>query len=260
MEATTTASVGRGRLLAFRIIAGVLGALLALSSLAYTLPPLWDEEQKVHSFHNFGPLPVWILLLALPLITLSIRPNDVVALRVVWAVAIANVIAPLFGQDFISGTYFIVPVAVIVLTILAPTRGELLRFGSPNIAMLSLAILAALPAIVYAWHNARIMLQGDPATDVTGHWKNHHWSGVAIAPLALVLAGIVVSFRNEGDRMWVWVVGIGAMLFGLAGIVFADDLVYPSSIGTLWGIGVLFVGIVYIVVGEVTATGKERTA
>jgi len=258
MDVTTTASVGRRRLLAFRFIAGVLGSLLALTYLAYTLPALTDDKEKVHSFHNFGPLPVWILLLALPLVTLAIRPSDVVALRIAWAVAIANVIAPLFGQDFISGTYFIVPVAVIVLTILAPTRSELLRFGSPNIAMLSLAIIAALPAIVYAWHNARIMLQGDPATDMTGHWKNHHWSGVAIAPLALVLAGIAVSFRQDGDRMWVWLVGISAMLFGVAGIVFADDLVYPSSIGTLWGIGVLFAGIVYIVVGEVT--GKERTA
>jgi hypothetical protein len=81
------------------------------------------------------------------------------------------------------------------------------------------------------------------------------------AALRLTLEGrdAEVDFRTEGDRPWVWLVGISAMLFGLAGVIFADDLLYPSSIGALWGIGVLFVGLVYIIVGEVTTRGRERT-
>src|SRR5262249_52127521 len=137
---------------------------------------------------------------------------------------------------------------------------ELLRFGSPNVAMLSLAIVAAIPAIVFAWNNARIMLQGDPMHDVTGHWKYHHWSGVAASALAVVLAAIVVSF-SPGWRIWTWVIGFATMLFGLAGIIFSDAVRYPSSVGTLWGVGVFFVGLVYIVVAEVSSgAGTEPNA
>jgi hypothetical protein len=62
-----------------------------------------------------------------------------------------------------------------------------------------------------------------------------------------------VSFRSPGDRVWTWVVGFATMLFGLAGIIFSDAVRYPSSIGTLWGVGVFFVGLVYIVVAEVSS-------
>jgi hypothetical protein len=168
---------------------------------------------------------------------------------------LGGVIASFMGEDFLSGTYYIGPIVLLVLTILAPMRGELLRLGSPNIAMLSLAVIAAIPAIIYAWHNARIMLEVDPAMDTSGHWSGHHWSGIAGVVLGLVLGAGVVAFREAGDRLWVWLVGLAAMLLGLTAIVFADDVRYPSSFGTWWGVLTLFVGLVYIVVGEVS--GRE---
>lgn len=259
METTTPSTAGRGRVLAFRIVAGFFGVVLIASNAAFGLSSLVNDEERVHSFHNLGPFFVYTLLVGVPLVVLAIRPMDVVALRVAWAVMIGAAIASFMGEDFLSGSYFIGPLVLVVLTALAPTRGELLRLGSPNIAMLCLPLIAAIPAIVYAWNNARIMLEGDPATDVTGHWKSHHWSGVAGVVLGLVLAGIVVAFRQRGDRMRVWLVGLSAMLFGLTGIAYASDLRYPSSIGTAWGVGVLFVGLVYIVVGEVTAQEGEPT-
>jgi hypothetical protein len=86
---------------------------------------------------------------------------------------------------------------------------------------------------------------------MSGHWKNHHWSGIAGVALGLVLAAVAVTFRQHGDRLWVWMVGLSAMLLGLTGIVYADVVRYPSSIGTAWGVLTMFVGLVYIVVGEV---------
>jgi hypothetical protein len=177
---------------------------------------------------------------------------------VAWAVTLGAIVAGVIGHDFFSGTYYISVIVVAVLTVLAPTRNELLRFGAPNVALLSLSIIAAIPAVVFAWDNARIMLQADPMTDMTGHWKYHHWSGVAASALGVVIAAAVVSFRTPGDRMWTWVVGMSAMLFGLAGIIFSDDLRYPSSIGTLWGVLVLFVGLVYIVVAEVSGRAEPE--
>jgi energy-coupling factor transporter transmembrane protein EcfT len=259
MDTQTAPTVSRGRLLAYRIIAGVFGVFVIISNLAFSVPQFFSDTDKVHSFHDLASMPAFLILLGFALIVMMLRPDDVVALRVAWAVVLGTLIAGLIGHDFISGSYYITLVVVGVLTILAPARSDVLRFGSPNVAMLSLAIIAAIPAIVFAWDNARMMLQGDPMHDVTGHWKYHHWSGVAASALSVVLAAIVVSFRSPGDRMWTWVVGFATMLFGLAGIIFSDAVRYPSSIGTLWGVGVFFVGLVYIVVAEVSGREEMET-
>jgi len=254
METKSAPTVSRGRVLAYRIIAGIFGVFIIISNLAFSVPQFFSATDKVHSFHDLASMPAFLILLGVALIVMMLRADDVVALRVAWAVALGTLIAGLIGHDFISGSYYLTLVGVAVLTILAPARAELLRFGSPNVAMLSLAIVAAIPAIVFAWDNARIMLQMDPAMDMSGHWKYHHWTGVAGSALGVVLAAIAVSFRSPGDRLWTWVVGFATMLFGLAGIIFSDAVRYPSSIGTLWGVGVFFVGLVYIVVAEVSSS------
>jgi len=260
MDVQTTRTASRGRVLAYRIIAGILGVFVIISNLAFSVPQFFDATDKVHSFHDLASMPAFMILLGVALIVMMLRADDVVALRVAWAVVLGTLIAGLIGHDFISGSYYVSLIGVAVLTILAPARAELLRFGSPNVAMLSLSIVAAIPAIVFAWDNARIMLQGDPMTDLSGHWKYHHWSGVAGSALGVVLAAIVVSFRSPGDRLWTWVVGFATMLFGLAGIIFSDAVRYPSSIGTLWGVLVFFVGLVYIVVAEVNRRAETEAA
>ena len=251
-------SDGHGKLIAFRIVAGLFGALTILLTIGGAFPVLANEPDKVHSFHVFGALPVFVLLTGLPLVVLAMRPMDVVALRVAWATAIGTLVAAIIGGDLFSGLYVIAPVVLVILTVLAPMRGELLRFGSPTIALLSLAVLGAIPAIVYAWHNARIQTEVDPMVDMTGHWSGHHWTGIAGAALSLALVGAVLSFRHSGDRMWIWAGGIAAMLFGAAGVIFADDARYPSSVGTLWGLVFVFAGIVYIAVAEISDRARAE--
>jgi hypothetical protein len=170
-------TVGGARVVAIRIIAGLFAALSILSTVAFAVPVFTNEEDKIHSFHILGSAPAFILLTGLAMVVLVLRPADVVALRVAWAVTIGTVIASLIGQDFVSGSYYIAPIVLVVLTILSPKRADLLRFGSPMIALLSLAIVAAIPAIVYAWDQARVMLEGDPMHDPTGHWEFHHGAG-----------------------------------------------------------------------------------
>jgi hypothetical protein len=258
MDTQTAPTVSRGRLLAFRIIAGLFGVLTLLVTIGSAIPVLTTEKDKVHSFHVLGSLPVYVLLTGLPLVVLAMRPMDVVALRVAWAVAIGTSVAAFIGQDFLSGLYVIAPAVLLILTFLSPTRSEVLRFGSPTVALLSLAVLGAIPAIIYAWNNARIQLEIDPSHDMTGHWSGHHWTGIAGAALALVVVGAILAFRRSGDRMWIWAAGIATMLFGAMGMIFSDSLRYPSSIGTLWGLLVLFVGLVYIGVAEVADRASDE--
>jgi hypothetical protein len=251
MDEPQSAVPPRPKLIAFRIIAGLFGALSVVSSIAFALPALTKEEDKVHSFHVLGALPVFVLITGLAMLVLVVRPTDVTALRVAWAVTIGTVLASIIGGDFVSGSYYVAPGVMVLLTILAPDPGALLRFGSPMIALLCLAILAAIPAIVYAWDNARIQTQVDPMHDPTGHWEFHHWTAIAGVALGLVLVGTVVAFRQPGDRMWIWTVGLSTMLFGAAGVIFSDEVRYPSTVGTLWGPIVLFAGLVYIAVAEI---------
>ena len=253
-------SPGGGKVLAFRIVAGLFGALSIVSTIVFAIPVFTNEEDKVHSFHVLGSAPVFILVTGLAMVVLVFRPGDVTALRVAWAVTIGTVIASIIGQDFVSGTYYIAPIVMVVLTILSPVRDELLRFGTPMIALLSLAIIAAIPAIIYAWDQARIQLQVDPMHDPTGHWKFHHWSGIAGSALALVLVGAVVSFRRPGDRMWIWLAGLATMVFGAAGVIFSDDVRYPSTVGTLWGLVILFAGLVFIAVAEIADRSPVEAA
>lgn len=256
MSVEQTATASRGRTIAFRIVAGLFGAIAILSNVAFSISVFTDDTEKVHSFHDLGAFPSYVFLIGFAMVVLAIRPTDVVALRVAWAAALGTTIAGLIGQDLVSGSYFVAPILLIVLTVLAPTRRELLRLGRPNIALLSLAIIAGIPVIVYAWDNARMMLQGDPMTDVTGHWSGHHWSGIAGAALGLMLSAGVVAFRSHGDRMWTWIVGLSVMVFGLVGILYGDEMRYPSSIGTWWGVLALFAGLVYIAVAEISGRAE----
>ncbi len=55
-DAAATQRAGRGRVLAFRIVAGISGGLLLFSNAAFGLAPLFDDQEKVHSFHRPRPL------------------------------------------------------------------------------------------------------------------------------------------------------------------------------------------------------------
>jgi len=133
MDTQSAPTVSRGRVLAYRIIAGIFGVFIIISNLAFSVPQFFSATDKVHSFHDLASMPAFLILLGVALIVMMLRADDVVALRVAWAVALGTLIAGLIGHDFISGSYYVTLVGVAVLTSLAPARGELLRFGSPNV-------------------------------------------------------------------------------------------------------------------------------
>lgn len=81
---TPAATVGRGRLVAFRIVAGIFGTLTVLSNILFTFPVLSNESDRVHAFHELGAFAPFILFLfvGLALIVLAIHPDDVVRAEV----------------------------------------------------------------------------------------------------------------------------------------------------------------------------------
>ena len=140
----TPTTVSRGRVLAFRIIAGILAVFVIVSNIAFSVPQFFSETDKVHSFHDLAAMPAFLILLGFALIVMALRPDDVVALRVAWAVALGMVIAGVIGHDFISGSYFF---NVIV------TGGSAGSFLSSFTTLASLAdlVIAIVKAAIFGW-------------------------------------------------------------------------------------------------------------
>jgi hypothetical protein len=95
--------------------------------------------------------------------------------------------------------------------------------------LLTYALLAAIPAWIYAVTMAE--LQHGPASDP--HVEMHHWSGVAVAALAIVGAGMAASLRGIGWRFASAATAVAAVLFGFAGLVFSGSPGAPES-GWSW--------------------------
>jgi hypothetical protein len=220
----------RGRL-AFRIVGWVFGALTIGYSLVLVLLSIAssDLSDTIHRFHYLAGLAGGGLIGAFS-IALVVRPDWTAAFHVLVAQAIAWTIGGLMGGDFLTGFYISGPIGVIVLLLLHPDPRSLLRLpGRPSIALMTYAVIATMPAWIYAVTEAE--LQRGPAADP--HVQMHHWSGVAVAALSIAGAGIATSLRGVGWEFAGVATSIAAVLFGVAGLVFADYAGAPPS-GWSW--------------------------
>jgi hypothetical protein len=244
----------RGRVVTFRVAAGLFGALALISNLLFMAEPLATEAERHHAFHVLASFAGGGLLVGLPLIALAIRPEQIVVpLRVAWAATLGSVVAGVIGADLVSGYYYVLPLVMFVLTALSPARRSLLRAGGPNVGMLAVAALAAVPAVLFATENGSIMRECDIGRDVVGHCSLHHWTAVASSALGIVLVAAILAFREPGDRFWVRTTGVAAVLFGLASVVFSDPSRYPSSVGATTGALVVAGGFAYVAVAEIVS-------
>ena len=236
-----------GRTLAFRIIAGLFGSITLVFTLLFLVGSFTDETQSVHRFHNLGGAVGYGLLLPVPLLFCAWRPMQTAVFRLTWAVALASIVGGLVAGDFVSGTYFVAPIVFVILILLHPAREELFRFERPDAPELALALVAAVPLVVYAWNQADLMSLVDPSNDPTGHWEMHHWSGMAVTALSLVLAAALTAFGGRARRTAAWLVGVGGMLLGLGSLAYPD---LPSVFDTPWAVAALVWGAAYVVAGE----------
>jgi hypothetical protein len=91
-----------------------------------------------------------------------------------------------------------------------------------------------------------------PANDP--HVELHHWTGMAIMGIGIVLMGALASKRTEGWRIVAWLTGVGSIIYGVASVVFAtypgSTVPYPGSEGAFWGTLAIVWGIVFIALAE----------
>lgn len=228
MEMRSDARASRGRLLAFRIV----GWLLGVATIGLYLPFVIisfvsdDPSQTVHRFHVVGSF-FGIVLIGVFSIVFVMRPDWIAAWHVLVAQALAYLFGGLMGGDLISGFWITGVVGLVLLGVFAPDRRALLRLpGHPSVALLTYALLCSIPAWIYAVMNAELQRLGSPSDP---HVELHHWSGVAIAALALAGAALAASLRGEGWRFANAVTAVAAVGFGIAGLIFPADPGAPDE-------------------------------
>jgi hypothetical protein len=229
MRSTTDVSVSRGRPLAFRIVGWLFGVSTIVFWLVFILWTLTAEDPigRSHRFHLVGGF-AGAALIAVFSIVFVMRPTLFAAWHVLVAQALAWLFGGLMGGDLISGFYLTGAVGLVLLGALHPDRRSLLRLpGHPSVALLTYALLCTIAAWIYAVSNAE--LQHGPESDP--HVELHHWSGVAVAALAIAGAALATSLRGEGWRMASGVTAVAAVAFGISGLVFSN---YPGAPDPAW--------------------------
>ena len=248
MERATADSArreGRGRGLAFRIVAGILGVGGIVFSLPFAIVSFVDDSEAIHRLHNVAFTALYGVLLGVALVASAWRPErNVSAFFVAVASGIAGAIAGLASEDFISGVWFSAPIAIVVMWLLHPARSRLLRPSDIDVPTLVLSLLALVPAIAFLLTESELQRTGSAADP---HWELHHYSGMAAAALALPLCGFAASFRESGRRLGAWLVGISSLLLGGGSLVLSD---YAGAFDALWAWLTLAWGIAVIAVVE----------
>ncbi len=254
MGSEYTTPAPRGRPLAFRIVGWLLGALTILPSLAYIVLSLVSDDpvERSHRFHYVGGF-AGLALIGVFSIVFVMKPSWLAAWHVLVAQALAWLIGGLMGGDLISGFYITALVGLVVLALLHPDPRSLLRLpGRPSIPLMIYALLCVIPAWIYAVTFAE--LQHGPATDP--HVELHHWSGVAVAALAIAGAAIATSLRGTGWQLSATVTAAAAVAFGLAGLVFSER---PGAPEIGWSWLAVAAGIGFWLLARIEATREAST-
>ena len=242
-----TATTRSAKVTAFRIGA-ILGALsLGGFSLAFAILTLaGTDDQQIHALHNVATAAIYLPLFVVPLVAAVRDPaGSAASFRIAVGGSIAIVVVGAIGGTIV--TALITFVVVMLLLWLHPARDEVLRFGDPDVPLLALVAVAAIPGIVYGLDQAA--LQADrPASDP--HGRIEHYAAMAAGSIGLVLAAAVAAFRGRGDRVARWLVGLGGAALAASFLAYPDHV---SAVDGTWAVAAFAVSVLYIVVAEIRA-------
>ena len=244
LEMAEVETTGRG----FRIVCGVLGVLLLLLTVPFAIVSIVssDASQTMHRFHTTGAA-VPSLILAAALLVLAARPPAVAAMQLFVMGAFVSLLVGLVAGDLFTGLLVVGVVLAAIVLALYPRRAEVWRVAGPRVSLVAVAAIASVPAIACALTQASLQrhaIPGDP------HGDAHHYSGAAVAALALPATVLVAALGRAGWRVVGWV-GAGAfVLFGAAGLAFST---YTSAPDAVWAWASVGAGILVLALTELEA-------
>jgi MFS family permease len=252
-----TSTMAKARRTWFSALAVVFGLVFGVVLFGWIgLVAGWfdNDADGIHRVHNVAGTGVTVgLFMAVPMLLLAFRRDDIALLQEVAVAAFAFVVAALLATDWVALAF--VPIIVVPIVVQLALGGAWRHFTQPGrrLGMFALAvtIVAAPFWIAYAVTTARLQRTGLPNDP---HVQMHHWTSMGGMALAIVFLGLLVAARTDGGRTVAWTVGLGATVYGLASIVFSDFLgtgaPYPGSEGVGWGLAAIGMGTTFVAAAE----------
>jgi hypothetical protein len=228
---------------AFRIVAGLFGALALVFSLPFAVLSFFDEEEKIHLVHNLGGLAVYGVILGVGLLALAARPEgNVATFQGLALAAVGALVGGVVAGDLVEGLWFVPAVLVLILFALYPGRGSLVRPGRAQVGLMVLVAAATVPLVAYALTQAGLQSDGSP---VNPHVDLHHYSGMAAGALMLLLFAIAPALGARGWRLAAWLAGVAMAIIAVGSLAYGDR---ESALEATWawlalGWAVAFVGV-----------------
>jgi hypothetical protein len=227
---------GRLRRFTFYGLAGLFAAVLSLDFLHHLLD--FSADGGVHHIHvAMHAVITGSLLLGIAL-QLRSPARRVAPMQMAFVVSVVTATIGAF-----TGGLAVLPIAFIViggiLSVLHPSRGQILRPGRVNRALLVAAILVSTPVVGYAIGQFRLQInRADPI-----HSSSGHYAVMAAAAISLLLLIVVSALGARGARVPGWTAGLGVIVLGALSIAGPAD---SSSLGIGWGIAAIAGGIVVV--------------
>lgn len=215
--------------MAFRFIAGALGALAFVFSVPFAIISFVDDEQEIHLIHNLSGAAVYGVILGVGLLILAARPEDNPAtLQGLALAAVGALIGGLLAGDVIEGLWFAPAVMVLILFALYPDRAALVGPGRPQPLLALLVAAAAVPLVAYALTQARLQSEGSA---VNPHVDMHHYGGMAAGALMLLLFAIAPALGAAGWRVAAWLAAIAMAIIAVGSLAYGD---HESALDATW--------------------------
>jgi hypothetical protein len=233
----------RGRRIAFRIIATVVGVSGLAFGLFTAVFGIISEDQREHAFHNTVVASLLLVLSAPPALVAARDPERSTPALVHLAVlGVAGLVTMALALTIDP---FTLPVIVLigVLWLLRPRRERPEPAGGPSPVLLVLVLAAVVPLTAYALTHAELQ-----RTDTSSeHAEFYHWVETSFYAASILLLGLLVALRPAAYRFSAWSAGLALAILGGGSLLLGD---YVSAVDPSWAWAALAGGIVFTAVAE----------
>ena len=181
---------------------------------------LFDRDYVLES--GWGLL--YLVLVAVPLVVLAVRPGEPVALVQLVVVTLAVLVGAVWRVSWpqlLNGLGLVVTVVLVAWV----GRGRPVRWRRPDPVLSVLAAVGLPAAVVYG---APLINNTTEVEDITNGVSHYPMQ----ASLALAVVGLVALAAVTRSRLPAWTAGLSACWLGIESIVYPD---LPASLGTTGG-------------------------
>jgi hypothetical protein len=190
---------------------------------------------------------LYLVLVAVPLVVLAMRPGEPVAIAQLVVVTLAVVVGALWrgswpqlwnglGLGLTAG----------LLTWLG--QGRPVQWRRADLVLSVLALIGLLVAVGYGAPLIRNTTETEDITNGVSHWPMQ-------ASLALAIVGLIALAAVTGGRLPVWTAALSALWLGVESVVYPD---LRASLGTRGGILTALWAVLVLVAAEVARRRAEH--